>query len=323
MRAIVYSEYGSADVLRLEDIAKPTPSDDEVLIRVRAAEVTKADCELRSFHFPVKWFWIPLRLALGITKPRRAVLGGYFAGDVEAVGKDVSSLEVGDPIFGSAGLRMGAYAEYMCLPATYTLVAKPSNTSYEEAAAAPLGGLNALHFMRKARVRKGEKVLINGAGGSIGAFAVQIAKNMGAEVTAVDSGIKRDMLRRIGADHVVDYTREDFTKTGTRYDVIFDMVAQSSYAACVAALAPKGRYLMGNPRLSDMVRSAVTSLFTDKEVSFAFAGETVEELRELAEMLQNGDISSTVDRVYPMESVADAHRRVETEQRLGSVVISL
>jgi len=323
MKAIVYTEYGSADVLRLEEIAKPTPNDAEILIRVRAAEVTKADCELRSFSFPVKWFWLPLRLVLGITRPRRPVLGGYFSGEVEAVGKDVSKLRVGDQVFGSAGLRMGAYGEFVCLPATYTISAKPSNMSFEEAAAVPLGGLNALHFLRMARVQKGEKVLINGAGGSIGTFGVQIAKDMGAAVTAVDSGIKENMLRRIGADHFLDYTKEDFTKSGQRYDVIFDMVARSSYSGCVATLNPKGRYVMGNPRLSDMLRSAVTSVFTDKEVVFAFAGETEEELLALKEMIEAGRIESTVDRVFPMERVAEAQRRVETEQRLGSVVISL
>ena len=179
MEAIVYTEYGSTDVLRLQEIAKPTPNHAEILIRVRAAEVTKADCELRSFSFPVKWFWLPLRLAIGITKPKRQVLGAYFSGEVEAVGKDVSKLTVEDQVFGSTKLRMGAYGEYMCLPVEYTIVSKPSNMSFEEAAAVPLGGLNALHFLRLARVQKGEKILINGAGGSIGTFGVQIAKNMG------------------------------------------------------------------------------------------------------------------------------------------------
>ncbi len=323
MKAIVYREYGSSEVLRLEEIAKPAVSDAEMLIRVRAAEVTKSDCELRSFSFPVKWFWLPLRLVLGITRPKRQVLGFYFSGEVEAVGKDVSKFKVGNQVFGSAGLRMGAYGEYVCLPAEYTISAKPSNMSFEEAAAVPLGGLNAIHFLRLARVQKGEKVLINGAGGSIGTFAVQIAKDMGAEVTAVDSGIKQDMLHRIGADHFFDYTKEDFTRSGQRYDVIFDMVARSSYSGCVAALNPKGRYVMGNPRLWDMLRSAVTSVFTDKKAVFAFAGETEEELLALKEMIEDGNIKSTVDRVYPMERVAEAHRRVETEQRLGSVVISL
>ena len=168
MKAVVYTRYGSPDVLQLREVAKPAPRDNEVLIRVRAAEVTKADCELRSFNFPVKWFWLPLRVAFGLLTPRRQVLGGYFSGEIESVGKEVSRFKPGDQIFGSTGLRMGAYGEYICLPASHTMVAKPNNMSFEEAAAVPLGGLNALHFLRKANIRNEEKVLVNGAGGSIG-----------------------------------------------------------------------------------------------------------------------------------------------------------
>jgi NADPH:quinone reductase-like Zn-dependent oxidoreductase len=195
--------------------------------------------------------------------------------------------------------------------------------SFEEAAAAPLGGLNALHFLRKANIRNGEKVLVNGAGGSIGTFAVQIAKAMGAEVTAVDSTIKEEMLRRIGADHFFDYTKEDFTKSGRTYDVIFNMVAQSSYSKCVNSLNPRGRYLIGNPRISDMLRSVLTSNFTDKTAIFVFAGEKEEELLALKDMFEAGKIKSIVDRIYSPQQAAEAHRRVETEQRLGIVVISL
>jgi NADPH:quinone reductase-like Zn-dependent oxidoreductase len=211
----------------------------------------------------------------------------------------------------------------MCLPASFTIVPMPHNASFEEAAAIPLGGLNALHFMRSAGIRSGEKVLINGAGGSIGIYAVQIAKAMGAEVTAVDSSIKEDVLRRFGADHFVDYARENFATTGQTYDVILNMVARSSYAGCVKALSPRGRYLMVNPRLSDMLRSALTSRITDKAASFAFAGEKEEELLALRQMLEEGKIRPCVDRIYPMEQAAEAHHRVETEQRLGPVVISM
>ena len=218
---------------------------------------------------------------------------------------------------------MGAYGEYVCLPASYTLVPKPHNVSFEEAAAVPLGGLNALHFLRKANIQKGEKVLVNGAGGSIGTFGVQIAKAMGAEVTAVDSTIKEEMLRRIGADHFFDYIKEDFTKSRKTYDVIFDMVAKSSYSKCVKALNPKGRYLMANPRMSDMLRSVMTSMFTDKKAIFVFAGEKEEELLTLKKMIEAGNIKPIVDKIYPLEQTAEAHRRVETEQRLGPVVISV
>jgi len=323
MRAIVYTKYGSPDVLQVKEIEKPKLGDDELLIKIHAAEATKADCELRSFKFAVKWFWLPLRMAMGLTRPRNPVLGGYFAGEIEAVGKDVSKFRKGDQVFGTTKLRMGAYGEYVCLPASYTIVPKPHNISFEEAAAVPLGGLNALHFMRRANIRNGEKVLVNGAGGSIGTFAVQLAKAMGGEVTAVDSTIKEQMLRRVGADHFFDYTKEDFTKSGQTYDVIFDMVARNSYSACVKSLAPKGRYLMGNPRISDMLRSVLTCSFTDKTAIFGFAGEKEQELVELKEMIEAGKIKPIVDKIYSIDQAAEAHRRVETEQRLGIVVISM
>ena len=323
MRAIVYTKYGAPDVLQVKEVEKPKPEIDELLIKVHAAEATKADCELRSFKFAVKWFWLPLRIAMGLTRPRNHILGGYFSGEIEAVGKDVSKFKKGDQIFGTTKLRMGAYGEYACLPVSYTIAPKPHNITFEEAAAVPLGGLNALHFMRRANIRNGEKVLVNGAGGSIGTFGVQIAKAMGAEVTTVDSTIKEQMLRRIGADHFFDYTKEDFTKSGQTYDVIFDMVARSSYSACVKSLAPKGRYLMGNPRISDMLRSVLTSRFTDKTAIFSFADEKEEELLELKEMIEAGKIKPIVDKIYSIDQAAEAHRRVETEQRLGIVVISI
>ena len=323
MKAIVYKKYGAPNVLQIEEIEKPVPKDDAILIKVGAVEATKADCELRSFNFAVKWFWLPLRLAMGVTRPRKPVLGGYFAGEVEAIGKDVTRFKKGDQVFGTCGFLFGAYGEYLCLPGSATIVTMPCNMSFEEAAATPLGGLNALHFMRKASIRNGDKVLINGAGGSIGTFAVQIAKAMGAEVTAVDSTIKEEMLRQIGADHFIDYTSEDFTKSGQTYDVIFNMVARSSYSECVNSLNPNGRYLIGNPRISDMLRSVVTSRFTNKTAIFAFAGEKEEELIALKDMIEAGKIKSVVDKIYPPEQAAEAHQRVETEQRLGIVVISM
>jgi len=323
MKAITYTNYGSPEVLQLKEVEKPVAKDDEVLIRVQAAEATKADVEMRSFKFAVKWFWLPLRIAFGLRKPKRQILGGYFSGEVESLGKDVTQFSVGDEVFGAAALRLGAYGEYVALPASYAIVAKPTNMSFAEAAAVPLGGLNALHFMRLAEIQPGDTVLINGAGGSIGAHAVQIAKLMGAEVTVVDSTIKEAMLKRIGADHFIDYTQENFAVTGRSYDVIFDMVAGSSYSACIGILNPGGRYMSGNPRLSVMIRSIFTTRFTDKTARFAFAGETKADLLTLKGMIEDGRIESIVDRVYPMEKASDAHRRVETEQRLGAVVIAI
>jgi NADPH:quinone reductase-like Zn-dependent oxidoreductase len=323
MKAIMYTKYGPPDVLHIGEADKPTPGDNEVQVRVHATEATKADCELRRFQFAVKWFWLPLRIKLGIRKPANPILGGYFAGEITAIGKDVRKFNEGDPVFGCARLAMGAYGEYLCLPDHYTIVPKPRNLDYEEAAAVPLGGLNALHFMRLANIRKGEKVLVNGAGGSIGTFGVQIAKTMGAEVTAVDSQTKEGMLRRIGADHFIDYAREDFTKLGRKYDVIFDMVAGSSYAGCIQSLKPEGRYLKGNPRLPDMFRAFLTTRFTGRTATCTFARETEEELLMLKNMIEDARIKPVIDRIYPPEQASDAHQRVETEQRVGIVVISM
>ena len=323
MKAIVYRNYGRPEVLHLEELEKPAPKKDEILIKIRAAEATKSDCEMRSFQFAVKWFWLPLRIVFGLFKPKRIVLGGYFSGEVETVGNDVFDFKKGDQVFGSTGMRLGAYGEYVCLPAKSTIVAKPSNITFEQAAAVPLGGLNALHFMRIANIQAGEKVLINGAGASIGTFAIQIAKAAGAEVTAVDSDIKEKILRQIGAEHFIGYNKQDFTDTGQTYDVIFSVVARSNYSACISVLKPKGRYLLANPRFTDMLKTFFTNKFSDKMASFAFAGEKKEELLELKNMIEDNRIVPVVDKVYEMKDAVQAHHRVETEQRLGMVVISM
>jgi len=323
MKAIVYDNYGPPDVLHVSEVPKPSPRDNEILIKVLAAEASKADCEMRSFDFQVKWFSLPLRLALGVSRPKNQVLGGYFSGVVEDVGDKVSKFSTGEEVFGCARLKLGAYGQFMRLPENFTIVPKPSNLNFEQAAVVPLGGLNALHFMRAAKVKAGEKVLVNGAGGSIGVYGVQIAKALGAEVTAVDSGIKEEMLRRIGSDHFIDYTKKDFTKIDQTYDVIFSMVAKSAFSQLTKALNPGGRYLMANPKLSDMLRGTFMSLLTDKKVIFALAGETEEELLTLKEMIETGKIKPVVDKVFTMEQAAQAHRRVEAEERLGSTVITM
>ena len=276
---------------------------------------------MRSFNFAVKWFWLPLRLALGIFRPRKIILGGYLSGEVMSVGKDVSIFCPGDQIFGSTGFKFGAHGEYVCLPADSSLTLMPNNLTFEEAAAVPLGGLNALHFLNKANIQKDEKALIIGAGGSIGIFGVQIAKAMGAEVTGVDSTIKEDMLRKLGVDHFLDYTKSDFAIDTMSYDVILNMVAQNSYSKNIKALKPHGRYLMANPRLSDMLRASITSKFSNKTSIFAFAAEKVEELNTLKQMIEANRIKPVIDEIYSYEQAAEAHLRVETEQRLGAVVI--
>lgn len=323
MKAVTYTRYGGPEVLRLADVPTPVPGDRDVLIRVRAAETTKSDCELRSFRYSVKWPWLPLRIAVGISRPRRRILGFYLAGEVAAVGGRVTRFAPGDQVYGATNLRLGAYGEYVVLPERAAIGPKPRTMTFAEAAAVPLGGFNALHFMRRARIRPGEQVLINGAGGSIGAHAIQLARSMGAQVTAVDHGIKESLVRRLGATDFIDYTTDDVTTTGRKFDVIFDMVPGSPYRRLIGMLQPGGRYLNGNPRLSVLVRSVLTTRFTDKTVTVAFAPETKEALATLTELIEAGKVQSIVDRVYPMAEVAAAHRRVETEQRLGAVVITI
>ncbi|MEM9621655.1 MAG: NAD(P)-dependent alcohol dehydrogenase [Pseudomonadota bacterium] len=323
MKAITYNRYGAADVLAISEVPQPVPEDDEILIRVKAVEATKADTEMRSFKYSVKWFWLPLRLAVGIRKPRRPILGGYFSGEVAAVGKSATHYHAGQAVFGSTGLQFGAYAQYMTLPGNGNAIDKPANMSHAEAAAVPLGGLNALHFLRLANLQPGEQILVNGAGGSIGAHAVQIAKAMGAEVTGVDAGRKATYVRQMGADHFIDYQQQDFTQQAQCYDVIFDMVPGSRYSACIRSLRPGGRYMAGNPRLITMARCFFTTRFTDKEARFAFAQENRDGLASLKEMIEAGQITSIVDQVFPMTEAASAHRLVETEQRIGAIVLEL
>ena len=291
MKAIVCTKYGPPDVLQLTEVAKPTPKDHEVLIRIDATTVTAGDCEIRSFKIPL-FIWLPLRLYMGLSKPRKNILGQELAGEIEAVGKDVKLFRKGDQVFAATGFRFGAYTEYICLPEAGMLALKPANVTYEEAAAVPVGGLEALHFLRKGHIQSGHKVLINGAGGSIGTFAVQLAKSYGAEVTGVDSTGKLDMLRSIGADHVIDYTQEDFTKSGETYDVIFDVVGKTSFSRSIRSLKPNGRYLLANAGLSQMVRGRWTGMTSSKKVILGAASYKPEDLNFLRELVEAGKLTS-------------------------------
>ncbi len=322
MKAILWKKYGPPEVLHMGEVEKPTPKPNEVLIKIHAATVTPGDCEIRRFDIhPL--FWLFLRILVGITRPRRHILGMEVAGEIESIGKDVKKFKVGDQIFASMGLHFGAYALYACLPETAAMVTKPGNLSYEEVVGVPVGGLNALHFLRKGKVQKGEKVLINGAGGSIGTFGIQLAKYFGAEVTAVDSTIKLEALRSIGADHVIDYTQEDFTKNGETYDIIFDVAGKSPYSQSLKSLKKNGRYLLANPPVLHMLRAPFTSMISSKKVIFEFANETVEQMLFLKGLLEEGKIKPLIDRRYSLEQMVEAHHYVESGQKTGIVVITL
>jgi NADPH:quinone reductase-like Zn-dependent oxidoreductase len=326
MKAVVWTKYGSPDGLQLKEVEKPSPKNNEIRIRVRAATVTAGDCEFRGLKFRF-WLWLPTRLFVGLRKPTRiTVLGQELAGEVESVGKDGKQFKIGDEVFGTTGFRFGGYAEYLCLnekPDTGALAMKPANMTFEEAAAVPTGGLEAWHFLRKANIQRGEKVLINGAGGTIGTFGVQLAKYLGAEVTGVDSTGKLDMLRSIGADHVIDYTQEDFTRNGQTYDVIFDVIGKSSYSRSVKSLNRGGRYLLANPRLSNTLRGLWTSLATGKKVVSGAASQHTEDLIFLRELIEAGKLKTIVDRCYPLEQTAEAHRYAESGQKKGNIVITV
>lgn len=321
MRAMVCTRYGPPEVLELQELDKPVPKTGEILIKVHASTVTAGDCEMRSFKFPVL-LWIPLRLYLGVRKPRMKVLGQEFSGEVESAGSEQTLFVEGDRIFGSTELKLGAYADYLCLPADYALTRMADGVNFEEAAAMPTGGMNALFFLRKARIRAGQKVLIIGAGGSIGTLAVQLARNSGAEVTAVDSGEKLDMLLTIGADKVIDYRKEDFTVTGETYDVIFDVAGKSPFSKTVNAIKPKGVYLMGNPNISQMFRRLIHTKKGGRKIIAGAASYNAEDLRYLDGLLADGKIRPVIDRIFPLEELSDAHRYVESGVKKGNVVIS-
>lgn len=321
MKAAVLRRYGPPEAVRIEDVAKPLPREGEVLIRIHAATVATADCEMRTFSFPA-WLWLPLRLAFGVFRPREPVqiLGQELAGEIETVGAGVTRFKPGDQVM-AAIEGFGAHAEYKCLPEESAVALKPANASYAEAACISAFALNALHFIRKAELEPGRHIVIYGAGSSIGTPAVQLARRLGAEVTAVDCASKLDMLRSVGADHVIDYQREDFTKRGVRYDAILDVVGKSPYGRSLRALTPQGRYVFANPRALPMLRSLWTNCMSAKRVLFAPASARSEDLDFLGKLVEAGKLKPVIDRTYPFDRVAEAHRYVATGEKKGNVVL--
>jgi len=330
MKAIVYTKYGPPDVLQLKEAEKPTPKDNEILIRVYATPVNYGDIIARNFsnispsefNMPML-LWLPARISFGLRKPKNPILGSEFAGEIEAIGKGVKKFRKGDQVFAYRGMSMGANAEYLCMPEDGMVGIKPANMTYEEAACVPYGGIMALSLLRKVNIQSGQKVLINGASGGIGSLAVQLAKYYGAEVTGVCSTPRLELVKSLGADKVIDYIKEDFTKNGERYDLIFDILGRSSFSRCKGSLTQNGRYLLASFKMRKLFQMLGTSIIGSKKVICALASEKSEYLIFLKELVEAGKIRSVIDRCYPLEQTAEAHRYVEKGQKKGNVVITL
>jgi len=323
MRAVVYDRYGPPDVLRLEDVERPVPGPDEVLIRVRATTVNRLDCATRDANRR-SGHAIALisRLVFGIRRPRRRILGSELAGVVEAVGTSVREFTVGDEVFGATGMGFGAHAEFVCMRENARIAHKPDSMSFEEAAAVCDGAFNALSCLRPVHLRKGQKILIYGASGSIGTAGVQLARYFGADVTAVCSTKNLELVKSLGADAVIDYTQEDFTENGQTYDVIFDAVGKLSFRRCRSSLKPGGSYLA-----TDGLRKLLLALRPwsagGKKVRFPSSMATKKDILFVKALIEGGTYHPVIDRRYPLEQVVDATKYVETEQKTGNVVVTL
>lgn len=302
MKAMVCTKYGKPDVLQLQEVEKPIPKENEILIKIYATTVTSGDCRVRSFNSPLL-LWLPMRIVLGLRKPRKSILGVELAGEVEDVGKNVTRFKKGDQLFAMTGMKFGGYAEYICLPEKGTIAVKPENVTYEEAASISFGGTTALHFFRKGNIQAGQKVLIYGASGAVGTAAVQLASYYGAEVTGVCSAKNSELVKSLGADRVIDYQNENFTEKQEKYDLIFDAVGKITKNQCKAALALNGRFVSVEGQ--------------------GIAKVQTKDLLLLKKLIEEGQIKSVIDRCYSLEQVPEAHEYVETGHKIGSVVVTL
>ncbi|EEK96861.1 Alcohol dehydrogenase, zinc containing [Bacillus cereus AH676] len=301
MKAIICTKYGPPNVLQLQNIEKPKPKKNEVLVKIHATSVSTGDCRIRGFNSPLL-FWIPMRIILGFRKPRKPILGVELSGEIEDIGTDVTQFKKGDQVFALTELNLGGYAEYTCVHESGLIALKPTNVTYEEAAVIPFGGTSALHFLRKGQIKKGQRVLIYGASGSVGTAAVQLAKYFGATVTAICSSSNFDLVTALGADNVIDYMKEDFTKRGEHYDIIFDAVGKYNKSLCTDALMPNGKYVSVNGMMAKVSK---------------------EDMNLLKQLAETEKLKPVIDRTYRLEEIAEAHIYVEKGHKKGNVSITL
>ncbi|MGG2065410.1 NAD(P)-dependent alcohol dehydrogenase [Bacillus sp. S14(2024)] len=322
MKVIVYTKYGPPEVLQLKEVEKPIPKENEILVKVKATTVTVADIRSRSFTVPLA-FWLPARIALGFRQPKKEILGMELAGEVESVGKGVKTFKEGDQVFAASLAGFGAYAEYKCLPEDGPVSIKPSNITFAEAAAIPIGARTALYFLRKANIQSCQRVLVYGASGSVGSYAVQLAKHFGANVTGVCSTTNLELVKSLGADQVIDYTTEDFSRTDEKYDVIFEAVNKSSFSACMKVLKKDGTYINVTEPLPSL-QMLWTKLTSSKKLLLSRnPPETAEALHFLKELVEMGKLKVVIDRYYEFEEIVEAHRYVEKGHKKGNVIINV
>jgi NADPH:quinone reductase-like Zn-dependent oxidoreductase len=322
MKAVICTKYGPPEVLQIREVTQPVPKPDEILVKIYSTTAFAGDCELRGLKFPF-FFRLLIRIAFGFRRPRRKILGQEFAGEIEAVGDNVKMFKKGDQVFGTPGFALGAYAEYICLPEDKVLALKPTDMTYEEAAAITIGGLEAMYYLRKAEIRRGQNVLVNGAGGSIGTVAIQLAKYFGAQVTGVDSCEKLEMLRSIGADRVIDYTQDDFTKNNETYDVVFDVVGKSSFSRAEKSLKQAGIYISANPGILQILRGPHTVVKGGKKAIFGKVSDKADDLATLKELIKASNLKPFIDKQYSLAQIVEAHRYVEQGHKKGNVVINV
>ncbi len=322
MKAAITTKYGSPEVIELQEVPTPSPKEHEIQIKIYAATVIMGDSEIRRFKIS-PLFWLPLRLYMGIIKPRIKIYGQELAGVVASIGSNVSKFQPGEKVFLATDMSLGAHAEYKCISEDYIIARIPEDMSFETAAAIPVGGSNALYFVRNADLKKGVKVLIVGAGGSIGTIAVQLAKLQGAEVTCIDKGTKEAMLRSIGADYFIDYEKVSLTDHKESYDAIIEIVGKADFSSLVKILKPNGRLILGNPQVGSLFRGLWLKKNSDKKVIFPPSTYYIEDYNYLCSLIISGQLKIIIDKIYPLERIREAHAYIDSGEKAGHVVIKI